>query len=203
MIIRTAIYARPSAAHALSADDQIAELHQLAESSGWTVTTVHRDAAPSGGRSGARRPALAAMLEGVRAGQYDLIVVQSIHLIGRDLSELVAILDAVRAVGARLVAVDEGVDTSGGALGLLEVAGLLVSFQRFQRREAIRAGQERARLQGATLGRPALDERKVQWVKDALMAGAGIRPAGRLAGISSTAALRVRDEMRAAGQLPA
>lgn len=202
MTIRAAIYVRPSRAIPQTAEEQSRRLRQIATDHGWTVVAALHDAGVISGKVGGRRPGLAALLHGVDAGAYEVVIIHSIHLVGRSLPELVALLAAIKAANVRLVTSVEGIDTcDADGQGLLDVAALLDAHVRFGRRERILAGQRRARRDGIRFGRPTVAEHKVRRVKEALNAGMSIREAGRTSGVSPSSVLRVRDDMRAAGPI--
>ncbi len=195
-----ALYVRPSAALVVSPADQEAGLRQLAADRGWHVVGVHCDAGVVGGKAGQRRPGQARLLDGVRLRAYEVVLVQSLHLLGRDLPDLVSLLTAVRAAGVTLITIAEQIDTAATDTlphGLLDVAAdLLDTHRRFTQRERILDGQQRARAAGVRIGRPPVPQSRLKRVQAALDAGAGVRAAGRLAGVSPTSVLRLRDEMR-------
>lgn len=202
MTKRAAIYARASAANPLSADEQASNLHRFAEARGWTVVAVHDDRLPKVGKASRRRPGLATLLETVGTGVFDVVMVESICLIGHDLQSFISALRVMRSAKVRLIACAESIDTAESDTGrLLDFAALMDTYARFGRRERVVAGQQRARMQGVHLGRPRTPISKIVCVKAALASGSGIRGTGRSSGLSPASVIRVRDEMRAEGLL--
>jgi DNA invertase Pin-like site-specific DNA recombinase len=201
MTLRTAIYIRTSVALSLSIDEQARDLRQLAADRGWSVAAVHRDNAPVGGKSAERRPALAALLNSIKAEKYDVILVESLNLIGHDLPALVSVLIAIKTANVRLITRLETIDTAESADGLLDAAERFDDHIRFGKRERVLAGQQRARQAGVKFGRPPIPEKQIARVRAVLATGAGIREASRLAGVSPTSVLRVRDDLRVAGSM--
>jgi DNA invertase Pin-like site-specific DNA recombinase len=199
MTIRTAIYTRTSFALSLTADEQARDLRQLTADRGWNVVAVHRDSAPVGGKSDERRPGLAGLLDGIKNRNYDAVLVESLNLIGHDISALVSILTAIKAANVRLIARLEAIDTADSGDGLLDAAERFADHLRFGKRERVVAGQQRARQAGVKFGRPSIPEKQIARVRAVLATGAGVREAGRLAGVSATSVLRIRDELRAVG----
>jgi DNA invertase Pin-like site-specific DNA recombinase len=174
------------------------DLRHIVAERGWQVAAEHHEAVATIGAKSDRRPSLAALLRGVEAGAYDAVIVHSINLIGRSLPELVGFLSTLKVANFRLIAHTHGIDTAepAGAPGLLDVGVLLAGYLRFQRRERVLAGQERARQHGVRIGRPPVPQNRRRKVREALDGGAGIREAARLSGTSPQTVLRVRDEMR-------
>lgn len=202
MTVQAALYSRASAAIPVTVEEQARGLRQIVGNHGWQVIAAHHDAG-TGSKAGERRAGLTALLRGVDAGAYDVVAVHSLNLIGRDLANLVAFLATLKKANVRLIALTEGIDTGKDDCGhgLLEVGVLLADYVRFRRREAIIAGQHRARQQGVKFGRPPVPERRRACVRDALSAGMGVREAGRATGISPTSVLRIRDVMGGTGAL--
>jgi DNA invertase Pin-like site-specific DNA recombinase len=198
MTNRAAIYLRTSFALSATAEEQARDLRQLAADRGWAVVAIHRDNGAVGARSAERRPGLAALLNGIKNGSYDIVLVETLSLLGCDLAGLLSILGAVKAAGnVRLIARLEGIDTSESGDGLLDAAQRFAEHVRFGKRERVLAGQRRAREAGVKFGRPSIPKKQIARVKSVLETGAGIREAGRLTGVSATSVFRIRDGIRA------
>lgn len=197
-----AIYAQASAAFPAQIEQQITSLRQIAGERAWTVVAIHIDSLA--GKAGGRRPGLPALLRGIEGGAYDAVVIEALKLVGRDLADLVAVLTTIQAAKVRFIARAEAIDTAeDGCHGLLEVGVLFAAYLRFAKRERVVAGQQAARQRGQKFGRPPLPTGQVKRVAGALSAGKGIREAGRLAGVSPTSVLRIRDGMVMDGRLAA
>jgi hypothetical protein len=70
-----------------------------------------------------RGGSLESVLERIGAGEFSTLVLARLHAIAGSLRELIALLDWLEGVGARLVAIDVGLDT-GSAAGRRTVAAL-------------------------------------------------------------------------------
>ena len=189
---RIIIYARRSAANLDAVDVQVERSRELAGMYG-RVEQIIRDNA--GGKTAKRRPGYRALLTAVDNRECDVVIVHSVHLLGRDLTDLLSMLATMRCSNVRLLTVVEALDSQNG-LGILESAELLAAFARFQKRERIIEGQQRARQQGITIGRPRTPEKIVKRVAASLESGIGIREIGRSTGVSPATVLRVRDQMQ-------
>ena len=116
MTIRTAIYhERPSPSpspptnrHATCGNSRL-----IADGLSFAV---HRDNAPVGGKSAERRSGLTALLSAIKAGSYDVVIVERLNLIGHDLPALVMVLSAMKAENVRLIARLENIDTAGAEM---------------------------------------------------------------------------------------
>lgn len=105
-------------------------------------------------RSGVKaRPELLRLLSLLRRG--DKLVVYKLDRLARSLSDLLAILSRIEAVGAAFVSCTESVDTSTPAgRMLMHVLGAFAEFERSLIRERCMAGQQAARAAGVHCGRP-------------------------------------------------
>jgi DNA invertase Pin-like site-specific DNA recombinase len=105
--------------------------------------------------SGAKpRAGWAACIEALREG--DTLCVVRVDRMGRRLAELVRSLDEIRALGAHVQALEEGLDTSakGGAFAFTIVAALAEKV-RDDISANTRAGLAEVKKRGAQLGRPS------------------------------------------------
>src|SRR6478672_6021797 len=98
MRIRVAIYARTSPDCPLSADDQIQRLKTVAAERGWTVSQTYTDR-PTSARGPDRRPGEAALLDAIRNGTINRVMVWSVCRIGKSLVDLVAFMEMCRTAG--------------------------------------------------------------------------------------------------------
>lgn len=99
------------------------------------------------------RPQLQACLKALRPG--DVLVVWRLDRLGRSLSELITITEALDARGIGLRSLTEHIDTTtaGGRL-IFHVMGAIAQFERDLIAERTRAGLKAARLRGHKGGRP-------------------------------------------------
>ena len=195
MKIRTAIYARPCVAIASSLEDQVADLKKLAADHGASDATVFTDTGLVSGRASSRNTGFNALSRGIKLGAYDTLLIHTIHLAGRNVSELIAMLTAMKEANVRLISKTENLDDGAGH-DLLTVAALLADYIKFGRRERILEGHARARERGVRIGRPSLPERTTARVIEGLEAGRGIREVSRLAGVGAASVLRIRDSRK-------
>jgi hypothetical protein len=86
MTIRAAIYARTSPDCPLSANEQIDRLRDIAAERSWTITHVFSDRPTSVRKGQDRRPGELALLETLRRGGVQRILIWSVCRIGKSLS---------------------------------------------------------------------------------------------------------------------
>lgn len=134
------------------------------------------------------------MLDAVRHGEVQRVLIWSIDRVGRSFADLVAFLEVCRSGGVSLWLDQARIDTAGSnGLSLFDVAGMLAHHQRQTRRDRILRGQAAARGNpNVRFGRPPLPELKVQKARMLLAAGNGLRQTARMAGISPASVGRLK-----------
>src|SRR6266540_6288133 len=110
---KSAIYARFSThlQDERSIDDQVALCRAYAVSNQLDVVAVFEDRARSGG-STIDRPGLQDLLQKARAGVFDVIVVEALDRLSRDMEDLAGIHKRLTARGVEIRAVHEGTVTT-------------------------------------------------------------------------------------------
>ena len=101
-----ALYVRCSTVEQETAG-QVAALRQYADAYGWSAR-VFQDDAQSGHK--AKRPALTALLDAVKAGQVQIVIAWRLDRLGRSIQNVVALVKGFEQAGARVITL-EGYDT--------------------------------------------------------------------------------------------
>lgn len=137
-VLRCAVYTRKSseegleqAFNSLHAQREACEAYiKSQQHEGWTlVETAYDDGAYSGGNM--QRPALLALLEDVKAGKVDVIVVYKVDRLTRSLPDFARIVDVLDAAKASFVSVTQAFNTTT-SMGRLTL-NVLLSFAQFER----------------------------------------------------------------------
>ena len=193
---RIAIYARSSPDCPVSADEQIKHLRNVASERGWTVSHLFADRPTSVQKGQDRRPGESALIEAIRSGAIDRILIRSIDRIGKALADLIGFIETCRSAHVALNLHDEGFDseTSNG-LSLFDVSALLAHHLRQSRRDRILRGQAAARALSIRFGRPPIAKPKVEKAKQFLASGKGVRQVAKMAGISPASVSRIKTSM--------
>jgi DNA invertase Pin-like site-specific DNA recombinase len=196
MTIRAAIYARTSPDYAISADEQIAHLTTVANERGWTVVQAFIDRPATVKKD--RRPSELALIEAIRSGVVDKVLIFGIDRVGRTLADLVTFMEVCRTAGVSLWLDEQRLDTAGSnGLRLFSVTEMLAFHLRQTRRDRILRGQAAARALSIRFGRPPIAKVKMEKAKTALAAGQGVRQVARVAGISAASVSRLKNSMGA------
>jgi DNA invertase Pin-like site-specific DNA recombinase len=196
MTIRAAIYARTSPDCPLSAEDQVERLRLIAVEHGWMVASVFTDR-PTTVRKGLdRRSGEVALLDAIRTGAIDKVLIWSVCRLGKSLVDLVAFMEMCRVAGVAVYLHEQGVDSAvSNGLPIFDMVSMMALHLRQSRRDRILRGQAAARSLSIRFGRPPIAKAGVERARIALASGKGVRQAARLAGISAASASRLKSAL--------
>ena len=96
---KAAIYVRVST-DKQTVENQLRELHQIAECRGWEVVHEYHDAGISGTKGREARPGLDEMLKDAQRRRFDVVMAWAIDRLGRSLIDLLGTIQALEACGA-------------------------------------------------------------------------------------------------------
>jgi DNA invertase Pin-like site-specific DNA recombinase len=197
MTISAVIYARMSADCPTSVEQQIDCLRAVADNQSWTVSRTFADRPTPPKRGRQRRPGETALLENVRAGAVQKVLLFSIDRVGRTLAELVGFLETCRTSKVDIYIHDRQIDTAAcNGLSLFDIASMLSHHILQGRRDRILLGQAAARNANIRFGRPPLSSATTEKVKRMLATGKGVRETARLArGVSAATVCRIKASM--------
>lgn len=149
--MRAALYLRTSTIEQ-STNNQRPELEQLTTARGWTLTSVYEEQTSAA----KARPALQRLLADAHRRAFDVLLVWSLDRLGRSMTGNVQTVLTLDQLGIRVVSFREPwLDSQGPVRELLvAIFGWIAQQEREQLVARTKAGVERARKQGKTLGRP-------------------------------------------------
>ncbi|MBN8959423.1 MAG: recombinase family protein [Rhizobiales bacterium] len=193
---RVAIYVRVSTTEQTTRN-QRRELQAVAERHGWEVATLFEDEGISGAKGRDHRPGLAALMKAVARREVDMVAAWSVDRLGRSLTDLLAILQDLRAKGVDLYLHQQGLDTSTpSGRAMFQMLGVFAEFERAMIRERVMAGLERAKAEGITLGRRRLedaDPKTVKAIRAGLANGQGVKAVAKGLRVGVGTVIRIRD----------
>ncbi len=127
--MHTAIYVRVST-EGQRTDSQEQELKRYCRQRGWKNPVVYADRI-SGARTS--RPELNRLMQDIRGGRVQRLVVYKLDRLGRSLTHLALILDEINRLKVPLIASSQGIDTSEeNPAGKLQL-GVLMAVAEFER----------------------------------------------------------------------
>ena len=136
-----AIYARTSPDCPLPADEQTARLKTIASEHGWTVGRVFTDR-PTSVKGPDRRPGETALINAIRNGAIDRVLIWSIDRIGPLLQRLVEVLMMCKSADVSVWVDQQKLDTEKSDM-LFDVASMMALHVRQSRRDRIFRGRLR------------------------------------------------------------
>ena len=199
MTKRVAFYVRVSTSAGQTVENQLRDLHAVAERSGWTVAHIFADEGISGKHGREKRPAFDAMMTAITRREIDLVASWSVCRIGRSLQHRVAFLAEINASNVDLYLHQQSIDTSTPAGRAL--FGMLSVFSELERSliaERVKSGLNRARAAGKHCGRPKLEPAKVQTVEKLLTKGMSIDAIAKRAKVGVGTVCRIKTRMKEA-----
>jgi DNA invertase Pin-like site-specific DNA recombinase len=153
---RVAFYVRVST-DGQTVENQLQELALLAKIEGWNMenVTIFQDEGVSGsiGRDG--RPGFDNLLYRASRGHFDIVAAWSLDRLGREPKDVFELTSLASQKEFTIYLHKDRIDTStaSGELFFTIMAGM-AKFERRRLQERVKAGLERARAEGKTLGRP-------------------------------------------------
>lgn len=191
---KVAIYARVST-DSQTVENQLQELHAVAQRNGWIVVAVHTDEGISGAKGRDKRPGYDALLTGVARKDYEMIACWSVDRLGRSLPHLVGFLGDIQAKGVDLYLHQQGLDTStpSGRM-LFQMLSVFAEFERAMIRERIMSGLRRTSKKS---GRKPMADDRAEAIRRSLQDGLGIRATARLHAASPMTVTKIARETMA------
>ncbi|HRP27457.1 MAG TPA: recombinase family protein [Burkholderiaceae bacterium] len=111
---RAALYARYSSDNQrrTSIDDQLRLARQRCEREGWRIVAEHHDAEISAATPVEQRPGSRALVAGALAGAYDVLVLEALDRLARNLGDQERIVERLEYRGIRIVCTSDGYDSA-------------------------------------------------------------------------------------------
>ncbi len=180
--MNTAVYIRVSTQEQRT-DSQDQELKRYCRQRGWKNLSIYVDKICGAKTS---RPELERLMQDIRAGKIERLLVFKLDRLGRSLTHLALILDELNRLNVPLIASSQGIDTSNdNPAGRLQL-GVLMAVAEFERgiiKERVNAGIAAAKTRGVKFGRPQTINGRAAEVRKLKAKGLGLRAIGRELGM--------------------
>jgi DNA invertase Pin-like site-specific DNA recombinase len=188
---RVGIYLRVSTTSQTTAN-QRRELEKVADQRGWQVVQVYEDHGVSGSKGREARPAFDQLCKDAARGKLDVVMAWSIDRLGRSLHHVVSFMAELGELGVGLYLHQQAVDSSTpSGKAMLAMCSVFAEFERGMIVERVKAGLDRARAQGRTLGRPRVSEKVECDIRRKRAKGLGMLKIARELGIGVSVVQRV------------
>ena len=176
--MNTALYIRVSTQEQRT-DSQDQELRRYCRQRGWKNLSIYVDKICGAKTS---RPELERLMQDIRVGTIERLVVYKLDRLGRSLTHLALILDELNRLQVPLIASSQGIDTSNdNPAGRLQL-GVLMAVAEFERgiiKERVNVGIAAAKVRGVKFGRPATLNGRVVEVSKLKAQSLGVRAIAR------------------------
>ena len=146
-----ALYLRVSTAEQTTLNQEI-ELKKYCENNNIEIFNIYKEEGVSGSKTS--RPQLDLMLQDMRKGLFNCVIVWKFDRLGRSTAHLLQVLEELKNRKVRLIATSQNIDTST-AMGKFFFT-ILSGFAEMEREmitERIKLGLQRRKKQGKPLGR--------------------------------------------------
>jgi DNA invertase Pin-like site-specific DNA recombinase len=172
---------RPVSTDRQTADNQLAEVRQLAVARGFDPIVYEE--VESAAKA---RPVFDRMLADVRAGRVHAVAVWALDRLHRSMTGAINTVLECDRLGVPVLSVREGwLDTSGPVRPLLvAIFGWVAEQERTRLIERTKAGLERARREGKRLGRPPASPVLLHAARDLVAVGVPVAEAARRKGVA-------------------
>ncbi len=122
--MRCAIYARYSTDRQTESSirDQVHAAATYAKAQGWVVVTTHTDSEQSGSTPVALRPGGKAMLADVMAKRFDILLVEDLSRLSRQVAESESLIHRLESRGIRIVGMSDAYDTKSKGRKVMRIA---------------------------------------------------------------------------------
>ena len=152
---RIAIYCRVSTANQ-TVENQLLELRQVAQRSGWEIVGTYCDEGISGSKGRDGRPQFDALIKDAHRRKFDLIAAWSIDRLGRSIQTLIGFMNEMNDLGVGLYFHQQALNTkTASGRMVFGIFSALGEYEKEMIRDRINAGLARARSEGKKLGRPS------------------------------------------------
>jgi DNA invertase Pin-like site-specific DNA recombinase len=177
-------------------ENQVRELHRIAERRGWQIVEEYHDAGISGAKGRDQRPGLDRMLKDASKRRFDVVMAWAIDRLGRSLIDLLGTIQHLEACGVDVYLDQQSIDTTTPAGKLMfQMTGAFAEFERSMIRQRVKAGLKRAVEQGTKLGRPRVSPSIEKRIQTHLRQGKGILKVATELGVGTSTVQRIKEEM--------
>lgn len=166
--IKAAAYCRVSTLLGQNPDNQLIPIREFCDARGFTLDACNEyvDMGISGARE--RRPSLDKLLQDAKRGKFKILVVVALDRLGRNVKNLLAILEELNSLGVKFISLRENIDLSTPqGFMIMTVLGAVAQLEREITRTRIREALAAKKLlaeqtsSGWKCGRPQIVNHKL------------------------------------------
>lgn len=193
--MRAVIYTRTSTRQQRT-DIQLEALNEMAERSGWDLVDTIEDIGVSGSKRGETRSGMKKLMMMVRQRECDVVLVYSVDRIGRNMGDVISLVDELDSRGVALVIHKQGIatNTPEGKI-LVGFFALMAQMEADFISSRVRDGIAVAKAKGVVFGRKKMSPQKERQIIEMRRQGKGMNLIARQLAVGNSQVLRICREM--------
>ena len=193
--MRALIYTRTSTRQQRT-DSQLEALREMVHRSAYELVDTIEDIGVSGSRKGRQREGMAKVMQMVNRREVDVVCVYSVDRIGRNLSDVISLVEELNDKGVGLVIHKNGIDTTTAyGKNLVGFFALVAQMERDFIASRITDGIAASKAKGKVFGRKKITADKIAAIQDLLRQGKGMNLIAKQLGVGNSQVLRICREM--------
>jgi len=193
--MRAVIYTRTSTRQQRT-DIQLEALNEMVEHSGWDLVDTIEDIGVSGSKRGETREGMKKLMMMVRQRQCDVVLVYSVDRIGRNMGDVISLVDELDSRGVALVIHKQGIatHTPEGKI-LVGFFALMAQMEADFISSRVRDGMAVAKARGVVFGRKKMSSQKVMEIMEMRRSGKSMNHIAKQLSVGNSQVLRICREM--------
>jgi len=193
--MRAVIYTRTSTRQQRT-DIQLDALNTMVERSGWDLVDTIEDIGVSGGKRGETRSGMKKLMMMVRQRECDVVLVYSVDRIGRNMADVISMVDELDSRGVALVIHKQGIatHTPEGKI-LVGFFALMAQMEKDFISSRVRDGIYAAKARGVIFGRKKLSPQKTMEIMEMRRLGKSMNHIAKHLSVGNSQVLRICREM--------
>jgi len=193
--MRAVIYTRTSTRQQRT-DIQLEALNMMVERSGWDLIDTIEDIGVSGGKRGKTRDGMKKLMMMVRQRECDVVLVYSVDRIGRNMGDVISIVDELDSRGVGLVIHKQGIatHTPEGKI-LVGFFALMAQMEADFISSRVHDGIALAKAKGVIFGRKKISPEKVSQIIEMRRLGNPMNFIAKHLGVGNSQVLRICRKM--------
>ena len=193
--MRALIYTRTSTRQQRT-DSQLEALREMVHRSAYELVDTIEDIGVSGSRKGRQREGMAKVMQMVNRREVDVVCVYSVDRIGRNLSDVISLVEELNDKGVGLVIHKNGIDTTTAyGKNLVGFFALVAQMERDFIASRITDGIAASKAKGKVFGRKKITADKIAAIQDLRRQGKGMNLIAKQLGVGNSQVLRICREM--------
>lgn len=192
---RAVIYTRTSTQRQQD-NIQLDALNEMANRSGYDLVDTIQDLGVSGGKQGKNRPGMKRLMDMVNRREIDVVMVYSVDRIGRQMSDVISLVEQLEEKGVGLIIHKQAIDTNTTmGKALVGFFALVAQMEKDFIGARVRDGITSAKARGVKFGRPKMSASTEREIMALRKQGFGMNAIAKQLSVGNSQVLRVCREI--------